>query len=76
MKLKHWMKKHKVDAKQMEIDLRYGRNYLYKIISGTISPGKKLATIISEYTQGSVSLEDLGYKEKERCPCPTCGKLM
>ena len=75
MKLKEWMKKNKVTALKMENDLRYGRNYLYKIIGEKILPGKKLAVVISEYTKGDVTLDDLGYKEKEKCRCPTCGRL-
>lgn len=76
MKLKQWLKKYDISVKQMENDLMYGKNYLYKVIGGKILPGKKLATIISEYTEGEVTLKDLGYVERVRCPCPHCGKLM
>lgn len=76
MKLKEWMKENKVTCTMMQDDLRYGRDYLYKIIGERMVPGKKLATVISEYTGGSVSLKDLGYEEKVKCRCPTCGKIM
>ncbi len=75
MKLKDWMLKYKVTARQMEDDLMYGRDYLYKVIGEKMAPGRKLATIISEYTEGEVTIAELGYKEKVRCVCPTCGRL-
>ena len=76
MKLKEWMKKNNKTVREMQNELRYGRDYLYKVVGEKIIPGKKLATSISEYTEGKVSIKDLGYKEKEKCKCPHCGRLM
>jgi len=76
MKLKEWMKRSGITCVDMQNDLNYGRDYLYRIISGKITPGKKLAMAISEYTKGKVSVSDLGYKEKVKCKCPSCGRVI
>lgn len=76
MKLQEWMKKNKISRKQLSEYLRYSINYVGRIVSGTKVPGKKMAIMINEYTNRKVTLEELGYKQKERVKCPCCGKFM
>lgn len=75
MKLKEWMRKNYVSVANLENDLNYRKNYLSSIISGRVKPGKKLAILIEELTEREVTKEELGYIEKEKCRCPTCGRI-
>ncbi len=75
MKIKEWMKHNKIGLTEMEEALNYKKNYLCAIFGGRRSPGKKLAKLVSTYTNGQVTIEDLGYREKIKCRCPTCGRI-
>jgi hypothetical protein len=75
MRIKEWMQKNKIGLNEMEEVLNYKKNYLCAIFSGRISPGKKLARLVSNYTRGEVTPEELGYLEKVKCRCPTCGRI-
>ncbi len=75
MKLSEWAEFKGMKIIDISRDLRYQYSYIHAISRGKRKPGKKLACLISEYTRGKVTVEDLGYKEKERCVCPTCGKI-
>jgi hypothetical protein len=73
MKLKQWLKKNKMNPTDLSKEIEFSRDYCYKISAGIMSPGRKLCKTICEYTKGQVTAEDLGYIEKERNICPTCG---
>ena len=75
MKIKSWMKKNNLGLTEMEEALNYKKNYLCAIFGGRRKPGRKLAKLISDYTEGEVSMKELGYEEKVKCRCPTCGRL-
>lgn len=76
MKLKEWMKQKNISALQLSKEINYDLNYLYQVINENTVPGRKLSLYISRYTEGQVVPEDLGYKEKEKCHCPTCGSIL
>lgn len=76
MKLKEWLKKNKINAREFAEKIQYQPAYIYRICSGGAVPGEKLANIIGRYTDCEVTHKDLGYKQKQRCKCPTCGRLV
>lgn len=76
MKLEEWLKKNNINAREMAKDLHYQSAYLYRVKRGSQVPGKKLCELIEQYTKGEVTEKDLGYKEKEKCKCPVCGRLI
>ena len=76
MELKDWLKKNNMNAREFSEQIQYQSAYIYRICAGNAVPGKKLSNIIGRYTNCEVTPKDLGYKEKEKCKCPTCGKLI
>ena len=76
MQLKEWLKKNNMNAREFSDKIQYQSRYIYAICSGARIPGKKLANAIGRHTNYEVMPEDLRLKEKERCKCPTCGRLI
>lgn len=74
MNLRDYLKIQEITVKEFADEIRYGQTYLYRIITGSLKPGAKLAKVIVEATRGQVTFEDLqktheDYAKGSFCPC-------
>jgi len=73
MKLYDYLQREKLTYEEMARHLSCTKTTLYRICKCNQIPKLQLAKLISEFTGGEVSVEEL-YEEKKNKPiCPCCG---
>lgn len=59
MKLKLYLVKNRLTIKEFCEIINYSRNQISGVINGKLKPGRKLAKIIEQATNGEVTMEEL-----------------
>lgn len=59
MELDEYLFRNRLTVTDMARDLNYARSTLSSVKSKTVKPGKKLAKLIEDYTNGEVSMKEL-----------------
>jgi len=59
MKLKDYIEFKRIGKTRVAKDLKITRQYLYEILKGNMSPGRKLAQRIAEWSENAVTFQDL-----------------
>lgn len=65
MDLREYLFRHRLTVTEFAKVINYGRTYINNVVTGTRSPGKKLAKEIERATNGEVTVDEL-LKEKEK----------
>lgn len=73
MKLYDYLKREKLTYDEMARHLCTTKTTLYRIAKGMQFPKVELAKLISEFTDGEVSISDLYCERPKKPVCPCCG---
>jgi DNA-binding transcriptional regulator YdaS (Cro superfamily) len=65
MSLKEWAKKNRWHYSEISKEIGYHRIYLNDVANLRRKPSKRLATVISKFTNGEVTVEELLNPNKE-----------
>ncbi len=77
MLLKEWLEARLMTATELATILDVQRSYMFQIVKGVVSPGKRVAKYIMDYTNDEVTAEDLGIHlktDRRARMCPHCNK--
>ena len=73
--LQQWLKANKISLARAAREIGMSEAHLGNVVKRRSRCAIEVAAIISKYTKGEVSVDDILIPKEPRIKCPTCGHL-